>query len=264
MAFDGDSLPRTVTQQRVVAVRHWTKSLFSFRLNRPRSFRFRAGEFVMLGLMDGDRPLLRAYSVASPTWHSELEFYSIKVPDGPLTSRLQAIEPNDPVLLGRKPTGTLVTDALKPGKRLFLLSTGTGIAPFASVVREPETYEKFEIIVLTHTCRYVADLDYGANLIRLLKDDPLIGDLAVDAVTYYPSVTRESFVRRGRITHLIESGRFFEELEIADFDGRQDRVMICGSMAMIADTRALLEKAGLSEGSNAAPGDYVVEKAFAE
>ncbi|SNR25761.1 ferredoxin--NADP+ reductase [Tistlia consotensis] len=263
MASDALALPKTVTEESVLAVRHWTDELFSFRLTRPASFRFRSGEFVLLGLMNGEKPLLRAYSIASPSWDDGLDFYSIKVSDGPLTSRLQHVQPGDPVLLGRKPTGTLVLDALKPGRRLFLLSTGTGIAPFASLLREPETYEKFDRVVLTHTCRNVADLACGAELVDALAEDPLVGEIAPQRVTYYASTTREDFVHTGRITDLIASGKLFADLGLEGFDPASDRVMICGSMAMIADTKALCEGAGLAEGSNANPGDYVVEKAFA-
>lgn len=263
MAFDGAAVPKTVTCERVLDVRHWTDELFSFRLSRPASFRFRSGEFVMIGLMVEGRPLLRAYSVASPAWDDGLDFYSIKVEDGPLTSRLQHVALGDTVLLGRKPTGTLVLDALTPGRRLYLLSTGTGVAPFASLLREPETYEKFDQVILTHTCRSVFDLAYGAYLISALNDDPLLGDIAPERVVYYSSVTREDYVRKGRITDLIATGKLFDDLELPPFDKTVDRVMICGSMAMIADTRALVEAAGLEEGSNAAPGAYVVEKAFA-
>ena len=264
MASDGLVLPKTVTEERVLAVRHWTDDVFSLRLTRPASFRFRSGEFVLLGLMVEERPLLRAYSIASPAWDDGLDFYSIKVPDGPLTSRLQHIKVGDRVLLGKKPTGTLVLDALKPGKRLFLISTGTGVAPFASLLRDPETYEKFDEVVLTHTCRNVADLGYSEDLVDSLIDDPLVGEAAPAKVAFYASVTREDFVHVGRITELIESGRLFADLGIPEFDKAADRVMICGSMAMINDTRRLVEAAGLEEGSNANPGDYVVEKAFAD
>jgi ferredoxin--NADP+ reductase len=253
-----------VTEESVLAVRHWTDELFSFRLTRPASFRFRSGEFVMLGLMGESKPLLRAYSIASPSWDDGLDFFSIKVQDGPLTSRLQHLQVGDRVLLGKKPTGTLVLDALKPGKRLYMLSTGTGIAPFASLLREPETYEKFDEVILTHTCRSVADLGYGAAIVDSLGDDPLVGDYAPAKLTYYASVTREDFTRTGRITDLIGSGKLFADLGVPAFDKEVDRVMICGSMAMLQDTKKLVAAAGLDEGSNARPGDYVVEKAFAE
>lgn len=264
MAFDSLELPKSVTGERVLDVRHWTKDLFSFRLTRPMSFRFRSGEFVMLGLMVDGKPLLRAYSMASAAWDDGLDFYSIKVEDGPLTSRLLKIGPGDQVLLGKKPTGTLVLDALRPGRRLFLLSTGTGFAPFASLIREPETYEKFDNVVLTHTCRAVEDLDYGAKLVEALSQDPLVGEVAPSRVNYYPTTTREASKTQGRITDLISSGRFFDDLGAEGFDPEYDRVMICGSTAMIADTRKLVEDAGFDEGSNHAPGAYVVEKAFAD
>ena len=264
MGVENVVLPKSVVRERVERVRHWTDELFSLRIGRPASFRFRSGEFVMLGLLVDGRPLLRAYSIASPSWEDGLDFFSIKVKDGPLTSRLCHVRPGDEVLLGRKPTGTLVLDAVKPGRRLFLFSTGTGVAPFASLVRDPETYDKFERIVLTHTCRNVRDLDYGAALVKSLARDPLVGEVAPAQLTYYGSVTREAYVHYGRITRLIESGRLFKDLAIDGLDPSEDRVMICGSAAMIADTRALVEATGLREGSNAAPGDYVVEKAFAD
>ncbi|MEM8771326.1 MAG: ferredoxin--NADP reductase [Pseudomonadota bacterium] len=262
MAFDDINLPKTVSAEKVLDIHHWTDELFSFRLSRPASFRFRSGEFIMLGLMDGARPLLRAYSIASPSWDDGLDFYSIKVPDGPLTSRLQHIKEGDEVLLGRKPTGTLVLDALKPGKSLFLLSTGTGAAPFASILKEPETYEKFDRIILTHTCRNIKDLGFTQALIKSLKDDPLVGDQAPQCVDYFPSTTREDFTNMGRITNLIENGRLFEAIRREPFNPSHDRVMICGSTPMIADTKKILDHSGFSEGSNAAPGEYVVEKAF--
>ncbi len=264
MGIDTALLPKSVTAERVIDVRHWTERLFSFRITRPASFRFRSGEFVMIGLMNGEKPLLRAYSIASPSWDDALDFFSIKVPDGPLTGRLQAIQPNDTLLLGRKPTGTLVLDALKPGKNLYLLSTGTGVAPFASVIRDPETYENFERVILTHTCRDVAELAYGQDLVSTVKEDPLVGEQAAKQLTYFGSVTREDYVNTGRITTLIENGQLFEKVGSQPFDPSLDRVMICGSIGMIRDVRDLVEAAGLVEGANSAPGDFVVEKAFAE
>ena len=250
--------------QRVTAVRHWTDRLFSFRVTRPPSLRFRSGEFVMIGLMDEGaakpKPLLRAYSIASPAWDDEVEFYSIKVPDGPLTSRLQKIEPGDEVIVRPKPVGTLVLDALEPGSRLWMVATGTGIAPFASLLREPEVYERFEAVVLTHTCRTKAELAYGAELVGGLHDDPLVGEFA-ERVLYYPTTTREPSRHQGRITDLMESGQVFTELGIAPL-GADDRVMICGSMALNTQMKAICEAAGLEEGANSKPGGYVVEKAF--
>lgn len=261
LGYDAETLPKTVTAETVTFVRHWTDELFSLRVTRPPSFRFRSGEFVMAGLMVDGKPLLRAYSVASPAWDEEIELYSIKVQDGPLTSRLQHIEVGQHILLGKKPTGTLVLDALLPGARLWLLSTGTGVAPFASIMREPETYERFDQVILTHTCRNVADLAYSKGLADGLKDDPLVGEFA-DNFIYHPTTTREPTARMGRITTLIETGVLFSDLGVQPFNPATDRVMICGSMQMLADTKALVEAAGLVEGSNAAPGQFVVEKAF--
>lgn len=262
MAYDGIILPKSVTAEGVLAITQWTEDLFSFRLTRPAAFRFRSGEFVMLGLMDGAKPLLRAYSIASPAWDDGLEFYSITAPGGALTPKLRTIKPGDRVLLGRKPTGTLVLDALKPGRSLYLLSTGTGVAPFASLLRESETYERFERVVLSHTCRNSRDLAYGKSIVAGLADDPLVGPSAARRVTYYPTTTREVTRTTGRITSLLASGRFFSDNDCDRFSPDADRVMICGSSAMIADTSAIIEAAGLREGSNAAPGEYVVEKAF--
>jgi len=255
------AIPKTVTEETVTKVRHWTDDLFELRVTRPATFRFRSGEFVMLGLMVDGKPLLRAYSVASPSWDEELDFYSIKVQEGPLTSRLQHVKEGDKVLLGRKPTGTLVHDALLPGKRLYLWSTGTGIAPFASVIRDPETYEKFDEVILCHTCRKVEDLAYGKMLVEDLKDDPLCGEFA-DRLVHYATTTRDESPAMGRITDNIESGKLFADLGIPPLDRAVDRVMICGSMAMLNDLKAICEARGFYEGSNAQPGDFVVERAF--
>ncbi|MCV2863820.1 ferredoxin--NADP reductase [Defluviimonas sp. WL0075] len=249
--------------QTVTTVRHWTDRLFSFRVTRPQSLRFRSGEFVMIGLLDDrGKPLLRAYSIASPSWDEELEFYSIKVPDGPLTSRLQHIQPGDQIILRPKPVGTLVLDALLPGKRLWFLATGTGIAPFASLMRDPETYEKYDQVVMMHTCRTVAELDYGRQLVESLKDDPLIGELVGDKLKYYPTTTREEFSQMGRITDNLTSGKVFDDLGIAPMDRERDRAMVCGSLAFNHDVKAVLESFGLREGANSDPQEYVVEKAF--
>ena len=257
--------------QEVLSVRHWDDRLFSFRVARPASFRFRSGEFVMIGL-PGDpdpetgkqKPILRAYSIASPFWDEELEFYSIKVPDGPLTSRLQKIAPGDHVIVKTKPTGTLVLDALLPGKRLWMISTGTGVAPFASLMREPETYEKFERVILTQTCRLNSELAYGADLERRLMEDPLVGEEAAAKFTRYATTTREPSDRMGRITDLISSGKLVADLGLPDFDPAEDRVMICGSMGLNKDLKVLLEARGLTEGANSKPGEYVVERAFVD
>lgn len=259
----GFAIPDNVFAEKVVSVKHYTDRLFKFRITRPASFRFRSGEFVMIGLPNAAKPVFRAYSIASPSWDDELEFFSIKVPGGPLTEHLQRIQPGDTILMRKKPTGTLVNDALLPGKRLYLFSTGTGIAPFASLIRDPETYEKFEAVILTHTCRLAAELKYGEELVAELRDDPLIGEFA-DRLHYYATTTREPSLRMGRITTLIENGQFFSDLGLPSLDPQTDRVMICGSMGVIKDVRALVEKAGLIEGSNAAPGTFVVERAFVD
>ncbi len=249
--------------QTVTSVRHWTDRLFSFRVTRPRSLRFRSGEFVMIGLLgDNGKPLLRAYSIASPAWDDELEFYSIKVPDGPLTSKLQHIQPGDEIILRPKPVGTLVHDALLPGKRVWFLATGTGIAPFASLMREPETYEKFDEVIMMHTCRTVDELEYGRQLVESLKDDPLIGELVGDKLRYYPTTTREDFPCMGRITDNLTSGKVFADLGIAPMNPAEDRAMVCGSLAFNKDVMAVLDGFGLREGANSEPREYVVEKAF--
>lgn len=257
--------PNAPTEETVLSVHHYTDRLFKFRLTRPSTFRFRSGEFVMIGLPKEDgKPLLRAYSIASPSWDEELEFFSIKVPDGPLTSRLQKIQPGDTVLLGRKPTGTLVNDALTPAKRLWMFSTGTGFAPFASLVREPETYQKFERVIATHTTRLEAELAYSFEIIETAKADPLVGEEASAQLEHFTSCTRTpDYPMQGRITALIENGGLFAALDVPDFGPENDRVMICGSMEMIQDTKALLEARGFREGSNATPADFVIEKAFA-
>jgi ferredoxin--NADP+ reductase len=255
-------IPANVHAQTVVSVKHFTDRLFSFRITRPQSLRFRSGEFVMIGLPNAEKPVFRAYSIASPSWDDELEFFSIKVPDGPLTSHLQKIEPGDIVLMRPKPTGTLVIDALTPAKRLVMISTGTGIAPFASLLRDPDTYEKFDQLILTHTCRDIAELRYGRELFEQLAGDPLIGELTHGRVRLYNSTTRENSERMGRITALIESGAFHTDLGIEKLDPATDRIMICGSMHMLNDVRTLAERLGFAEGSLSNPGSFVVERAF--
>lgn len=257
------AIPLGKDEQIVTSVKHWTDRLFSFRVTRPQSLRFRSGEFVMIGLTaDNGKPLLRAYSISSPSWDEELEFFSIKVPDGPLTSRLQKIEVGDRILLKTKPTGTLVLNALIPGKRLFMFSTGTGIAPFASLIRDPETYEKFDTVVLTHTCRQVAELEYGRTLVESLDDDPLIGEFVAGKLKYYPTITQEEFHTKGRITDLLRSGKLMEDLGLGALNAETDRAMICGSMGLNNDLKVILESSGLVEGANNRPAEYVLEKAF--
>lgn len=265
--------PTLPDAQTVTEVKHYTHRLFSFRVTRPASLRFRSGEFVMIGLM-GDphfetgkqKPLLRAYSIASPSWDEELEFYSIKVPDGPLTSKLQHIQPGDEIILRPKPVGTLVHDALLPGKRLYFFATGTGFAPFASLLREPETYEDYDEVIITHTCRDVDELTYGRDLIEGLKTDELLNELIgegfADKIRYYPTTTREESPKMGRITTLIENGELYSDLGVPPLNPETDRAMVCGSLAFNLDIKALLEKAGLEEGANSDPKQFVIEKAF--
>ncbi len=251
-------------QERVLSVRHWTEDLFSFTATRDSAFRFQSGQFTMLGIEVEGRPLLRAYSMASASHEDTLEFFSIKVPDGPLTSRLQRIREGDIVLVGRKPTGTLIHGNLLPGRTLYLLSTGTGLAPFVSIIKDPEVYERFESVVLVHGCRKVAELAYGERIVGALPDNEYFGELARKQLVYYPTVTREPFRNRGRITDLIMSGTLFRDLGKPDLDLENDRLMLCGSPAMLADLRTLLIERGFSEGSHSEPGHFVIEKAFVE
>ena len=257
-------IPSGVFAETVTEIQHYTDRLFRFRISRPPSFRFRSGEFVMIGLPNAERQVYRAYSIASPAWDEQIEFFSIKVPDGPLTEHLRKIRVGDTVLMRKKPTGTLVNDALLPGRRVYMFSTGTGIAPFASLVRDPETYEKFDEVILTHTCREVAELAYGVELVRDLREDPLVGDMARRQLGHYPTVTREPFPVMGRITDLMASGKLFADLGVPRISPEEDRGMICGSMAMLRDTKEMLEGFGLIEGSNAQPGSFVVERAFVD
>ncbi|MGW8204691.1 MULTISPECIES: ferredoxin--NADP reductase [Sphingomonadales] len=267
--MEGDKAELTATGalsvETVLNVRHWNDRLFSFSMTRPASFRFRSGEFVMIGLAgDGGKPLLRAYSVASPAYAEELDFLSIKVEDGPLTSRLQNIQPGDQIYLGRKPTGTLVTDALLPGNRLLLLSSGTGLAPFLSLIRDPDVYERYERVIVVHSVRQASDLAFRTELESGLRDDPLVSEQAMAQLSYLPTVTREAFTCNARITTMIKDDSLFARAGLSGvpLSVQTDRIMLCGGMAMIKDIAHLLDACGFIEGSNAKPGDYVIERAF--
>jgi ferredoxin--NADP+ reductase len=253
-----------INKEQVLGVRHWTDTLFSFTTTRDQGFRFRSGQFTMMGLEIDGRPLLRAYSMASANHEDILEFFSIKVPDGPLTSRLQKIVEGDIVLVGRKPTGTLVIDNLLPGRRLLLLSTGTGLAPFASLIKDPEVYESFDKIILVHGCRQVSELAYGEELVEGLRQDELFREILGDKLEYYPTVTREPFRNRGRITDLIASEKLFRDIGQPSLDIEIDRVMMCGSPSLLADLRNLFHARGFIEGNHGEPGHFVIEKAFVE
>src|ERR1043166_1707121 len=251
-------------QERVIDVQHWTDTLFSFSTTRNLGFRFQNGQFTMMGLEVDGRPLLRAYSMASADHEESLEFFSIKVADGPLTSRLQRIQRGATVLVGRKATGTLVADNLLPGTRLLLLSTGTGLAPFASIIKDPDVYERFDDIVLVHGCRQVSELTYGERLVEGLRGDELFGPMLEDRLLSCPPAPREPFRNRGRITDLITSGRLFQDCGLPPLDIETDRIMLCGSPAMLADLRTIFDERGFVEGNHSAPGHFVIEKAFVE
>lgn len=251
-------------EERVLSVHHWTNKLFTFTTTRDPSLRFKNGHFTMIGLRVNDKPLLRAYSIVSPNHEEHLEFLSIKVPDGPLTSRLQHMKVGDTVIVGRKPTGTLVTDYLLPGKRLYLLSTGTGLAPFMSIIRDPETYERYEQVILVHGVRQPDELAYHDLVVEHLPQHEFLGELISKQLLYYPTVTRESYRNMGRITDLMESGKLFADLKLPALDPANDRVMICGSPAMLKDLKHMLEGRGFVEGNTTKQGDFVIERAFAE
>lgn len=253
------------TTERVTEVHHWSRKLFSFRTTRGASLRFENGQFLMIGLEIGGRRVVRAYSIASANYEEELEFYSIIVPHGPLTSHLQNVQPGTPILVSAKPTGTLVLRDLRPGKRLFLLATGTGVAPFAAIIRDPEVYERFAQVILVRGGRGIQDLAYGDAVLQRLRTDPYLGETARHQLLDYPSVTREPFVRVGRITRLLADGAVCAELALPPLDPREDRLMICGNMRMLADARALLDRFGFAVSPGiGCPGDYVFERAFVE
>ena len=251
-------------EEQVLSVHHRTPELFSFKTTRSPSFRFSNGQFTMIGLDVDGRPLVRAYSMVSANYDSELEFFSIKVPDGPLTSRLQHIEIGNKLLVSKKPTGTLMIENVLPGRTLYLLSTGTGLAPFMSIIKAPETYDRFERIVLVHGCRRIAELAYGDTITQRLPSDEFIGELLREKLTYYPTITREPFHNRGRITDLITSGKLFDDIGLEPLSVDHDRAMICGSTDMLKDLKDLLIARGFREGHSGDPGAFITEKAFVD
>lgn len=251
-------------EERVLTVHHWTDRLFSFTTTRDPALRFSNGHFTMIGLKVDGKPLLRAYSIVSANYEEHLEFLSIKVPDGPLTSRLQHIQVGDSIIVGKKPTGTLLIDYLLPAKRLYLMSTGTGLAPFLSVIRDPETYEKFEQVILIHGVRQVAELAYHDYITKELPQHEFLGELITKQLKYYPTVTREPFRNQGRMPNLIDSGKLAADLGLPELNPLEDRVMLCGSPEMLADLKQMLEKRDFEEGNTTRPGDFVIERAFVE
>jgi len=254
-----------LSTERVLQVHHWNDNLFSFRTTRDPGLRFCNGQFVMLGLEVEGKPLIRAYSVASPNYEEHLEFFSIKVPDGPLTSRLQHLKSGDPIIVSKKPTGSLILDDLLPGKHLYLLATGTGLAPFISVIQDPETYERFDKVILIHGVRYVSELAYADFITQTLPENEFFGQQVREKLIYYPTVTREPFRNQGRLTDLIRSGKLFSDIGLPPADAATDRFMICGSPAMLADSSQLLDQLGFTVSAHiGAPGDYVIERAFVD
>jgi len=251
-------------EEKVLSVHHWTDRLFSFTTTRGTSLRFLNGHFTMIGLRVNGKPLLRAYSVASANYEETLEFLSIKVQDGPLTSKLQHIQPGDTLIVGNKPTGTLVIDYLLPAKRLYLMSSGTGLAPFMSIIRDPATYEKFAEVVLVHGVREVKELAYHDYITEELPKHEFLGEMVSQQLKYYPTVTREAYQHQGRITDLIASGKLFTDLGVPAINPAEDRVMICGSPGLLKDLKAMLEQRGFKEGNTSTPGDFVIERAFVE
>src|SRR5690606_29101885 len=251
--------------ERVLSVHHWNDTLFSFKTTRDPGLRFENGQFVMIGLEANGRPLMRAYSIASPNYEEHLEFFSIKVENGPLTSRLQHLKEGDNIMVSKKPTGTLVLSDLKPGKHLYLLSTGTGLAPFISVIQDPETYERFEKVILVHGVRYVSEVAYEEFITQQLPQNEFFGDAVRDKLIYYPTVTREPFRNQGRLTDLMRSGKLFSDIGLPPINPQDDRAMICGSPSMLTDTSATLDSFGLTASARMGdPGDYLIERAFVE
>ncbi|NYT60732.1 ferredoxin--NADP reductase [Alcaligenaceae bacterium] len=251
--------------EQVLDVRHWNDSLFSFTTTRDPALRFHNGHFVMLGLEVNGKPLMRAYSIVSANYEENLEFLSIKVQDGPLTSRLQHLKQGDTVLVSRKPVGTLLVDDLKPGKHLYLFATGTGLAPFMSIIKDPDVYERFEKIILLHGVRFASELAYADYIQNELPNNEYFGDIVREKLIYYPSVTREAFRNQGRITDMVESGKLFTDIGLPPLDPQVDRAMLCGSPSMLTDISAMLDKRGfVVSGGVGQPGDYVIERAFVE
>lgn len=251
-------------REEVTSVHHWNDTLFSFKTSRSAGFRFKNGHFTMIGLEHEGRPLMRAYSIASANYEDELEFFSIKVPDGPLTSKLQQVQVGDQILVSRKPTGTLIMDHLLPGRNLYLISTGTGLAPFLSIIKDPEIYEQYERVILTHGVRYVSELAYREQITDELPGNEYFGELVRDKLLYYPTVTREPFANQGRLTDLMQSGQLTRDLGLPDFSLEDDRFMICGSPSMLKDTCAILDQMGFTEARHGDLGHYVIERAFVE
>ena len=254
----------SLSREEVTSVHHWTDTLFSFQTTRNSGFRFQCGQFAMIGLEVSGRPLLRAYSMASANHEDHLEFFSIKVPDGPLTSRLQHLKVGDSILVNGKPTGTLVLDNLEPGRNLYLMATGTGLAPFLSIIKDPETYERFERVVLVHGCRQVAELAYQNMITEELPQHEFLGELVSGKLLYYPTVTREPFRNRGRLTDLITTGKLVDDLKLDPLSAKDDRVMMCGSPSMLRDLVEIVRERGFEEGNSSEAGQYVIEKAFVE
>ena len=248
--------------QKVLSVTHWTDNLFSFQIERPKDFKFKSGEFVMIGLPDSKKPILRAYSICSPNWDEKLEFYSIIVENGPLTSKLKNIKINDEIILMSKSTGTLILDALKPAKRLFLFSTGTGFAPFSSIIRDPETYEKFEQIIVTHTCRLKNELHYSEKIINECLNDEILKSFIEDRLIYYQTTTQDKTKYYGRITNKIQDKSFFNDLKLDDLNFLNDCAMLCGSLDFNNEFKNLLIEKGFEEGATNRPSTFVLEKAF--
>ena len=254
-----------LVSERVISVHHWNDTLFSFKTTRNQGLRFENGQFVMIGLEVNGRPLMRAYSIASPNYEEHLEFFSIKVPDGPLTSRLQHLQPGDELMISRKPTGTLILGDLLPGKHLYLLSTGTGLAPFMSVIQDPETYERFDKVILVHGVRWVSELAYADFITNELPRNEYFGDAVREKLIYYPTVTREPFRNQGRQTDLMRSGKLFSDIGLPPINPQDDRAMLCGSPSMLKETSEVLDSFGLKVSPRMGdPGDYLIERAFVE